>query len=64
MTTIRVKFAWDIWCIGAFWYSNKFRTRLNIFPLPFVVITIEKLKPDPEFDKMTDELLKSVRDKE
>ncbi|NCU25403.1 hypothetical protein EOM86_01625 [Candidatus Nomurabacteria bacterium] len=63
MTTIRVDIAPNLWCVGASWYRNKYRSRLIIFPLPFVVITIEKMKLDPEFDEFVDELLKSVRER-
>jgi len=37
---ISVKFAWDIWCIGAFWFGMGEEKRLHIFPFPFVVIVI------------------------
>jgi hypothetical protein len=39
---ISVKFAWDIWCIGAFWFGIKDDPikRLHIFPCPFIVIVI------------------------
>jgi len=39
---ITVNFAWDIWCIGAFWFGVKEDPikRLHIFPFPFVVICI------------------------
>lgn len=38
---ISVNFAWDIWCIGAFWFGIGKEKRLHIFPFPFVVICIE-----------------------
>jgi hypothetical protein len=40
---IGVTFAWDIWCIGAFWFGvkNNPNKNLNIFPFPFVVIRVK-----------------------
>lgn len=59
MTTIRVDIARNVWCIGASWYRNKYRTRLIIFPLPFVVITIEK--PNLEYEERMDKLIEMIR---
>jgi hypothetical protein len=40
---VSVQFAWDIWCVGAFWFGIKSDPikRLHIFPMPFVVIVVE-----------------------
>ena len=40
---ISVNFAWDIWCVGAFWFGIKSYPvkRLHIFPFPFCIIIIE-----------------------
>lgn len=59
MTTIRVDIAPNVWCIGASWYRNKYRTRLIIFPIPFVVITIEK--PNLEYEERMDKLIEMIR---
>lgn len=61
MTTIRVDIAPNLWCIGASWYRNKYRTRLIIFPIPFVVITIEKMNPDSDYEERMDKVIEMIR---
>lgn len=59
MTTIRVDIAPNLWCVGASWYRNKYRSRLIIFPLPFVVITIERL--NLEYEERMDKVIEMIR---
>ena len=61
---IKINIGKNFCCIGVFWQQTKFRKCLYIAPLPFVVIQFEKVKPNPEYEKMCDELLKSTRGSE